>query len=58
MNMNKQPVVLTLGGIILVSAVVIGLIYERGLGPDDVPIDDSGPTPAPLHQPNIRTMER
>lgn len=53
MNMNKQPVLLALSGIILVSAVIIGVIYDRGLGPDDVPIDGSGPTPAPLHQPNI-----
>lgn len=51
--MNKQPVLLALSGIILVSAVIIGVIYDRGLGPDDVPIDGSGPTPAPLHQPNI-----
>lgn len=51
--MNKRAGLLAIGATILVSSVTIGVIYDRGLGPDDVPFDTDGPTPAPLPQPNI-----
>jgi len=51
--MKKQTVLLALSAAILVSAVTIGVIYEMGLTSQDLPFDDSGPTPAPLPQPEM-----
>lgn len=51
--MKKRTVVLALSAAILVSAVIIGVIYEMGLTSQDLPFDDSGPTPAPLPQPEM-----